>query len=115
MSDNIIKPNHNKIGKKHTYEVVTDIAEANPSFDEFDTVMLAYMFKHIPRAGRKLYPGKNELESKILDLKKTQEYLNAWINGLEHEIDMEVDVRTGMGRNLHPNTITRGLDNEKEK
>lgn len=79
----IIKPQHNKIGGKHTYEVVTDIARANDQFDEFDIVMLSYMFKHIPRAGRKIYPGKTALQSKILDLKKTQEYLGAWIDNLE--------------------------------
>lgn len=79
----IIKPQHNKIGGKHTYEVVTDIARANDQFDEFDIVMLSYMFKHIPRAGRKIYPGKTALQSKILDLKKTQEYLGAWIYNLE--------------------------------
>ena len=79
----IIKPQHNKIGGKHTYEVVTDIARANDQFDEFDIVMLSYMFKHIHRAGRKIYPGKTALQSKILDLKKTQEYLGAWIYNLE--------------------------------
>lgn len=82
-SESIIKPQHNKIGGKHTYEVVTDIARANDQFDEFDIVMLSYMFKHIPRAGRKIYPGKTALQSKILDLKKTQEYLGAWIDNLE--------------------------------
>lgn len=42
-------------------------------------------FRYIARGGRKLYPGMDERESKIMDLRKARQYLDFDIDRLERE------------------------------
>lgn len=42
-------------------------------------------FRYIARGGRKLYPGMDARESKIMDLRKAREYLDFDIDRLERE------------------------------
>lgn len=92
MSDDLIKPNHNKVGGKDAWDTMVEIAKGNDAFDKSDIVFMTLMFKHIPRAGRKSYGGKNALVDKVTDLRKAKEYLSAWIDHIEGEIIKEEPV-----------------------
>lgn len=44
--------------------------------------------KYVSRAGFKLYPGKDEVESEIIDLEKVKRYADARINILRGEVEL---------------------------
>ena len=90
MSNDIIKPTHNRVNGRDAWDLMREIAEGNPAFDKLDAIFLALMFKHIPRAGRKSYDPQNSLqEDKLLDLEKSAVYLNEWIATIKEQLGID--------------------------
>jgi hypothetical protein len=72
----VVRPSHYT---QYKIEPVTFIMENRLSFE------IGNICKYACRAGSKLYPGQDETESRITDLRKVQRYAEMEINRLRGE------------------------------
>lgn len=78
-------PHWNTIGSGHTWDMARAIANTNDAYNKDDAIFLAYMLKHIVRAGDKPYVDKTIAETKLIELEKAYTYLKAWIDVVSDE------------------------------
>ena len=86
-----------KIEDKHVkhFQLITDKPTHYQTESDFDVIDISQLYKlnlcegsavkYVCRAGKKLYEGKNETESKIEDYKKAIDFLQREIKHLENE------------------------------
>ena len=85
INDNVNHPNHYCEGRKYEPK---DVAE------DWGLIEDAYLYsalKYISRGGRKLYPGMDARQSKIMDLRKARQYLDFDIDYLERKQSIKSD------------------------
>lgn len=81
IREKINKPNHYK--NASNYDVINITQDNGLNFSQ------GAICKYVIRAGKKLYPNMNELESYLADLKKAQDHINREIEFVEKQLGNE--------------------------